>query len=286
MALELTLVGIMTLPSYFAATVGGSKKLVSVFSEQEEDVSSGTELPAGNNDIRIEDLTFAYEEQPVLSNVNAIIPQGKVTALVGQNGSGKSTLAKLLDRLYPADGGNIYLGDTPVAPVSLRSWRSRFAVVSQKHGLFSGTLRDNICYGAEQNVGEKELSDAVKLARLEDVISAHPGGLDYEIGIHGKGLSGGEQQRVAIARALIRNASILILDEATGNLDAKTEKQIMEATTELMRGKTVIKIAHNASAIKGADHVIVLDRGFVADSGTPKEVEERNPFFQQLLARV
>ena len=283
MALELTLVGIMTLPSYFAATVGGSKKLVSVFAEAEEDTESGAELEETDGALRTEDLTFAYGEREVLSGVELLIPQGKVTALVGPNGSGKSTLVKLLDRLYPAASGELLLGGAKASEISLKSWRENFAVVSQSSSLFSGTLRDNICYGLKREVSEEELRRAVHLANLDEVVASHEGGLDYQIGIKGTGLSGGEQQRVAIARALLKDAKILILDEATANLDAKTEEEVKKGLAALMQGRTVIEIAHSASAIRGADQVIVLDSGRVAASGSPAELEETNAFFRQLI---
>ena len=283
MALELTLVAIMTLPSYFAATVGGSKKLVSIFARQEENTRSGAALENADGDLQLKDVCFAYDERTVLDHVSTVIPQGKVTALVGPNGSGKSTLAKLLDRLYPAQSGDVLLGGTSAADVSLKSWREQFAVVSQSPALFSGTLRSNICYGIDREVSGEELSRVVHLANLDEVIASHEGGLDYEIGVKGKGLSGGEQQRVAIARALLKNARILLLDEATANLDARTEEAVKKGLAELMRGRTVIEIAHSASAIRDADHVIVLDQGRVVDSGTPVELETRNAFFRKLI---
>ena len=272
MALELTLVAIMTLPSYFAATVGGSKKLVSIFAEQEENTESGNTLPEQDGDIRLDNIGFSYEDRQVLNNVSAVIPQGKVTAVVGPNGSGKSTLTRLIDRLYPMDSGELQIGEVKAADASLSSWREQFAVVSQRPALFAGTLRDNICYGLKREADEARLQRVVELAGLQDVVTAHEGGLDYEIGVNGTGLSGGEQQRVAIARALMRDPKILILDEATANLDTKTEDAVKKGLASLMRGRTVIEIAHNASAIRDADHVIVLDGGHVAASGTPAEL--------------
>lgn len=283
MALELTLVAIMTLPSYFAATVGGSKKLVSIFAEQEENTESGNTLPEQDGDIRLDNIGFSYEDRQVLNNVSAVIPLGKVTAVVGPNGSGKSTLTRLIDRLYPMDSGELQIGEVKAADASLSSWREQFAVVSQRPALFAGTLRDNICYGLKREADEARLQRVVELAGLQDVVTAHEGGLDYEIGVNGTGLSGGEQQRVAIARALMRDPKILILDEATANLDTKTEDAVKKGLASLMRGRTVIEIAHNASAIRDADHVIVLDDGYVAASGTPAELEENNVFFRQLV---
>ncbi|MBQ7058442.1 MAG: ABC transporter ATP-binding protein [Firmicutes bacterium] len=288
MALELTLVAIMTLPSFFAATVGGSKKLVSIFAQAEEDTESGAAPEGLSQDkldgaLRTENLSFAYGDRTTLDGVSLVIPQGKITALVGPNGSGKSTLVKVLDRLYPAENGDLLLGDTNASDVSLKTWREQFAVVSQRPSLFSGSLRDNICYGMKREVSEEELARVVHLANLDEVVASHEGGLDYVIGIKGTGLSGGEQQRVAIARALLRDAKILILDEATANLDAKTEDEVKKGLVELMKGRTVIEIAHSASAIRDADHVIVLDSGRVAAAGTCAKLVESNAFFRQLV---
>ena len=283
MALELTLVAIMTLPSYFAATIGGSKKLVSIFREPEEDVESGEALASAEGDIRLENVSFAYTDRPVVQELSALIPQGKVTAIVGPNGSGKSTVSRLIDRIYPADSGDLFLGGVKAADVSLRSWRDAFAVVSQTPALFAGSLRDNITYGIGHEVSGEELERVVELANLKDVVASHEGGLDYKIGLKGTGLSGGEQQRVAIARALLKDPKILILDEATANLDAKTEEEVKKGLASLMAGRTVIEIAHKASALQDADQVIVLDEGRVTASGTIAEVEEKSAFFRQLM---
>lgn len=284
MALELTLVGIMTLPSYFAATVGGSKKLASIFTAREEDTETGASLSGERADLRLDSVSFSYDERTVVDDVRVVIPQGKVTALVGPNGSGKSTLIKLIDRLYPAGNGDVLLGDEKAADVSLKSWRGQFAVVSQTPALFAGSLRSNICYGIARKVSEEELARVVRLANLEDVVASRAGGLDYTVGVKGIGLSGGEQQRVVIARALLKDANILILDEATANLDLKTEQEVKKGLNELMRGRTVIEIAHSASAIADADNVIVLDGGRIVAAGTPEALEQSSAFYRQLVA--
>ena len=283
MALELTLVAIMTLPSYFASTVGGSKKLASILTMPEENVENGGKMPEQTGDIRLSDLSFAYEEAPVIDGVSTIIPAGKVTAIVGMNGSGKSTLIKLIDRLYPINSGSICIGEADAADVSLKAWRSRFGIVSQSPSLFAGTLRDNIAYGTGREIPESEWAAVISAANLGSVLAAHPGGLDYIVGIDGTGLSGGEQQRVAIARAMLKNPDILILDEATANLDPKTEAEVKEGLAALMRGRTVIEIAHSASAIRDADNVIVLGNGHIVAFGTPEELLETSPFYRKLM---
>ena len=285
MALELTLVAIMTLPSYFASTVGGSKKLSAILTMPEENVQEGSAISDTAEDVVLSGVSFAYDEQPVLKDVSVMIPKGKITAVIGANGSGKSTLIKLIDRLYPLDAGEIFLGEEKAEDVSLQEWRKQFAVVSQTPALFAGTIRENICYGQDREVTEDELERIIKLANLEEVIASHKGGLEYEIGIKGTGLSGGEQQRVAIARALLKDPQILILDEATANLDAKTEAEVKKGLSALMEGRTTIEIAHSAGAIRDADNVIVLDRGKIVDSGAPDQVSARCDLYRLMLQR-
>ncbi len=279
------MVGIMTLPSYFASAAGGSRKLKSIFAMKEEDTETGA-ASVPTDDITLKDVTFGYQETTVIDHVSVVIPKGKVTAVIGPNGSGKSTLIKLIDRLYPAEGGDLRIGEADASDVSLKAWRSQFAVVSQNTAVFAGTIRSNICYGAAEPVSEEALRRAVRLANLEEVVASRQGGLDYEVGVKGAGLSGGEQQRVAIARALLKDPQVLILDEATANLDAKTEAEVKKGLNELMKGRTVIEIAHNYAAIRDADYVVVLDQGRLADSGSPGEMEERCAFYRQMTRQI
>lgn len=285
MALELTLVAIMTLPSFFASTVGGSKKLAAILSMPEENVFEGGSMPEVSGDIRLNNISFAYETLPVLDGVSALIPQGKITAVIGANGSGKSTLIKLIDRLYPLRNGEIRIGDSDAKDVSLCEWRKHIAVVSQDGSLFAGTLRDNIRYGIDREISDAEWDAVITAANLGSVIAAHENGSDYTVGIDGTGLSGGERQRVAIARAMLKDPDILILDEATANLDPKTEAEVQAGMQNLMQGRTVIEIAHSAAAIRNADHVIVLQDGRIADAGTPNELTERSLFYRTMLQK-
>ena len=215
-----------------------------------------------------------------LKNINVEIPANKTTAVVGINGSGKSTLIKMIDRLYLAKSGEIYLGDNVGSKTSLKSWRSKFAVVSQKTALFSGTIKDNICYGVE-NVSDEEVLKAVEIAGLKELVDEK--GLDYDVGVAGNKLSGGEAQRVSIARALIKNPEYLILDEATANLDTRTENLVRDGINELMKGRTTIIIAHDYETIEKADNVIVMRDGKVEDYGEKDEMIKRNPFMKMMV---
>ena len=265
-------------PSVFAATRGGSKKVVTILMENDENLDGGKEF-VNTGDLAMDHVTFGYDSEKVVKDVSMVIPKGKVTAIIGPNGSGKTTVLRLLDRLYPDYEGNICNGAENGNDISLRSWRNKFAVVSQKASLFEGTIRDNITYGLD-NVSEEEIQSVIKLSCLDDVISSHEGGLEFNVGVNGEKLSGGEQQHVAIARAMIKNADYLVLDESTANLDPITEKKVIYSIEALKKGRTVIVVAHNYSAVANADKVIVMNDGVVEDEGSSFELLERNSFFR------
>ena len=270
---------IMVFPTYFSEAIGGTRKIATVLHKEEEDVNVGDELNT-LGDIKLENVDFAYGQRNTLKNINVEIPANKTTAIVGINGSGKSTLIKMIDRLYLAKSGEIYLGDNIGSKISLKSWRSKFAVVSQKTALFSGTIKDNICYGVE-NVSDEEVLKAVEIAGLKELVDEK--GLDYDVGVAGNKLSGGEAQRVSIARALIKNPEYLILDEATANLDTRTENLVRDGINELMKGRTTIIIAHDYETIEKADNVIVMRDGKVEDYGEKDEMIKRNPFMKMMV---
>lgn len=286
-AMEQTLLSLLALPYYVSGTHGASKKLVSVFRAEDEDIDLGEKISEAPSDIIIDNVSFGYAggDKDVIKGISTVVPNGKVTAIVGPNGSGKSTLVKLVDRLYSVNDGEITLNGCNASQTSLRSWRERFGVVSQNVQLFSGSIKDNICYGVRREVTEDELNRAVQLANLSDVVAAHDKGLDYDIGVKGSKLSGGEQQRVAIARALIKDPEYLILDEATANLDAKTEIEVKKGLQELMKGRTVIVVSHNGSMVSDADNVIVLQNGTIADKGEPSKLVKRCDFYRNLESR-
>ena len=188
-AVSAVVIAFMGFPMYFSEAVGGTKKIVSVFQRGEEDVNAGAETESAQGDIVLKNASFAYTNQDAVKDLNVVIPAGQVTAIVGTNGSGKSTMIKLIDRLYPLKDGELAIGNDPASETSLKSWRRRFAVVSQKTALFSGTLRDNICYGIE-DVSEDAIQNAVRIAGLGEFVAEK--GLDYDVGVAGSKLSGGE----------------------------------------------------------------------------------------------
>ncbi|MBR1814654.1 MAG: ABC transporter ATP-binding protein [Lachnospiraceae bacterium] len=278
-----SLLTIATIICSFCAAAGQSTQFAKIFDEKEEDIARGSEMPDMAEDICIENADFSYDgNKKVLEGVSCTIKEGKVNAIIGTNGSGKSTLVKLIDRLYTAADGNMTLGGQKASEISLKAWRSKFGIVSQNASLFSGTIRSNILYGMEREVSEDELWQVIRITGIEDILAAHEDGLDFDVGINGSHLSGGEQQRIAIARAMIKNPDYLILDEATANLDTKTAKKIEAGIDAIMKGRTVISIAHSFDAIKKADNIIVLDKGEVIGSGSHNELLDTCDFYAKL----
>ncbi len=274
----------MQLPTVFATMLGMSNMFAAVLKLDREDTTTGVCIPEELNDIVLQDVSFGYsEEKDVLHSINCVIPKGKVTAIVGPNGTGKSTLMKLTDRLYPIKGGNLFFGEMNANEISLASWREKFGMVAQNASLFGGTIRENICYGLEREVSEEELWEVTRLAKLDEVITKLPEQFEFYVGTSGSNLSGGEQQRVAIARAMMKNPDYLILDEATANLDGKSSKEIQESLKALMQGRTTIMIAHNPSLVMKADHIIVMENGTVAASGTHEKLIEENEFYARFI---
>jgi ATP-binding cassette, subfamily B, bacterial MsbA len=233
--------------------------------------------PLALKDARVEfaNVSFAYRPgEPVLKNLSFVAEPSKVTALVGHSGGGKSTVLNLILRLYDAQGGRITFDGQDIATVSRRSLRRQIAYVGQDVHLFSGSIRDNIAFG-RPDATAAEIEAAARAAHAHDFIMSFPKGYDSPVGEHGVSLSGGQRQRVAIARALIKNAPIILLDEATAALDAESEKHVQEAVAELCKGRTTIMIAHRLSTIMHADKIVVIEDGQIADTGRHEELLRR-----------
>ncbi len=219
-------------------------------------------------EISYENLTFRYPTGPeIFSNFNFKIKAGEVVALVGQSGSGKSTLANLLPRFYDPASGSIQVNGTDLRKMTLHSLRAMIAIVTQDTVLFNGTVRENIAY-SDPNASIETVIASAQAAQAHDFISAMPQGYDTNIGERGMNLSGGQRQRLSIARAILKNPPILILDEATSNLDTHSEFEVQIALENLMRGRTVLVIAHRLSTVKKANRIIVLREGKVMEEGT------------------
>jgi subfamily B ATP-binding cassette protein MsbA len=239
-----------------------------------EDKPDAVELPSITRNIDIENVTFRYEEKPVLKNINLSIKSGEVIAFVGMSGGGKTSLVNLIPRFYDVSEGRVLIDDRDIRDVTLQSLRSQIAIVTQQTILFNDTVRNNIAYGDIDRT-EDEILNAAKAANAHDFIMKLPKGYDSNIGELGTKLSGGEKQRISIARALLKNAPILILDEATSSLDTEAEIEVQEALDNLMKGRTTLVIAHRLSTIRNADRIIALVNGQIIEEGNHETLMDK-----------
>ncbi|PIE57820.1 MAG: lipid A export permease/ATP-binding protein MsbA [Desulfobulbus propionicus] len=229
-------------------------------------------LPPFSKSIEFRGVTFGYENsEPVLHHIELTMNRGEVLAVVGPSGSGKTTLANLIPRFYEVSKGGLYIDGHDIREVTMESLRRQIALVTQQTILFNDTVANNIAYGVADCTVEK-IREAARSAHALDFIEALPDGFDTMVGESGARLSGGQQQRVSIARALLKDAPILILDEATSSLDTESEQQVQRALENLMKNRTTIVIAHRLSTIKNADRIIVLKDGRLLESGTHDEL--------------
>jgi subfamily B ATP-binding cassette protein MsbA len=224
-------------------------------------------LPRISREIEIRNVTFRYEEAPVLRNIDLTIRAGEVVAFVGMSGGGKTTLVNLIPRFYDVTEGAITIDGRDIRGVTVESLRGQIAIVTQQTILFNDTVRNNIAYGDIVKT-EEEIVAAAKAANAHDFIVRLPTGYDTLIGEQGTKLSGGERQRISIARAILKDAPILILDEATSSLDSEAEIEVQDALENLMKGRTTLVIAHRLSTIRNADRIIVLVNGEIREEGT------------------
>ena len=236
-----------------------------------------------NPTIEFKNVSFNYESsEAVLNDVSFRIEKGETVALVGHSGAGKSTIANLILKFYLPATGEIYLSDKKYSELDHSYIRQNIALVFQENELFSSTVRENVAYGAE-NATDSEVVNALKLANAMEFVAKLPKGIQSEVGERGVRLSGGQKQRIQIARAILKNAPILILDEATSSLDAKSEKEVQEALENLMKNRLTIIIAHRFSTIQNVSKVIVVENKGIADIGTPKELSKKNGLYSSLL---
>ncbi|WP_188547892.1 ABC transporter ATP-binding protein [Hymenobacter qilianensis] len=227
-------------------------------------------LPPFQHQIELRNLQFSYGDQPVLTDINLVIPKGKTVALVGPSGSGKSTLADLLPRFYDPTGGQILIDGHDVRDCTIHSVREQMGIVTQESILFNDTIFNNIRFNTEAT--EAQVIEAAKIANAHEFIQQTPEGYHTMIGDRGSRLSGGQRQRISIARAILRNPPILILDEATSALDTESEKLVQEALTRLMHSRTSLVIAHRLSTVQHADEIVVLQNGRIVERGTHDEL--------------
>ena len=246
----------------------------------------GKDISLSSYDIHFEQVRFSYdkgnEKGNVIEDVSFTAQEGTTTAIIGPSGSGKTTLCRLLARFYDVSGGRITLGGHNLKEFTCDSLLSNISMVFQNVYLFHDTVRANICFGKEQ-ASEEEMISAAKQARCHDFIMALPEGYDTVIGEGGSTLSGGEKQRISIARAILKNAPVIILDEATASLDPENEHLIQEALTELTVGKTVIVIAHRMATIENANQILVIDDGHIVQKGTHQQLAGQDGLYKRFV---
>ena len=243
---------------------------------ENEPVQTGhTSFEPQGYDVVFDDVGFAYADgEDVLDGVSFTAREGQVTALVGASGSGKSTAVKLASRFWDVSSGAVFVGGVDVSTVDPETLLSSFSEVFQDVVLFDDTVRENIRLG-KKNATDEEVLAAAKAARCDEFVERLPNGYDTLIGENGGRLSGGERQRISIARALLKNAPIVLLDEATASLDVENETQVQAALSELLQGKTVLVIAHRMRTVDNADKIVVLEGGRVVEQGSPAELREK-----------
>ncbi|MCC3755431.1 ABC transporter ATP-binding protein [Staphylococcus capitis] len=273
--LSMPLINLSTLVTDYKRAVGASQRIHEIMQEPiepTEALSESKDEIVEDGELSFENVDFKYDVKKILNDVTFNIPQGKVSAFVGPSGSGKSTIFNLIERMYDIENGDIKYNHRSIYDIPLSKWRNKIGYVMQSNSMMSGSIRDNILYGINRKVTDDELIEYAKLANCHEFIMQFDEGYDTMVGERGLKLSGGQRQRIDIARSFVKNPDILLLDEATANLDSESEVKIQEALETLMEGRTTVVIAHRLSTIKKAGQIIFIDKGQVTGKGTHAEL--------------
>lgn len=261
-------------------TLGATERIVEALDETRE-LREGIPVPSASLPFRFDNVSFRYNEKPVLIGMTFTIEPNATTAFVSRSGGGKTTMFSLIERFYDVTEGQILYGNERIEAFDLNEWRALFGYVSQNAPMLNGTIRDNVMYGTP-NATDEEVLAALKAAYAYDFVMQLEKQLDTEVGEGGIKLSGGQKQRLAIARAILRNPRILLLDEATSSLDNESEREVQLALNTLTKDRMTIVIAHRLSTITGADHILVFEDGKLSGQGTHEKLLQINPYYEQL----
>jgi subfamily B ATP-binding cassette protein MsbA len=263
--------------------MGGAERVFEVLDERAEivEVENALSLDECSGEVCFEDVSFSYDEEQVIRQLNLKVTPGEVVALVGPSGAGKSTIAGLISRFYDPTEGRVLLDGHDIRSLTTRSLHDNLALVDQETFLFNATISENISYGSS-DVSETEILAAAEQAFADEFIRQMPDGYQTLIGDRGVRLSGGQRQRLCIARAILRNAPILLLDEATSALDTESEAMVQQALSNLMRNRTTFVIAHRLSTVKHADRILVLEQGAVKESGSHAQLLAAGGVYKRL----
>ncbi len=242
----------------------------------------GQEITPPNHDIVLDNVSFSYDRRKIIDGISLTIPEKTTTAIVGPSGSGKSTLCNLIARFWDVDAGEVTLGGINVRDYSMNSLMKNFSFVFQTVYLFADTIENNIKFGRPE-ASRGEVVEAAKKACCHDFIMALPDGYDTVIGEGGATLSGGEKQRISIARAIMKDSPVIILDEATANVDPENEKDLVDAIDALTREKTIIMIAHRLKTVRNADQIVVVDQGKISQKGTHRELMQQEGIYRRFV---
>ena len=264
---------------------GQTQVVANINSEKIEDLSSGQELDFSltDKDIKFENVSFGYDKKRVLDSIDLDIINGKITAIVGKSGSGKTTILKLIERFYNVENGKISINQNDITSYNLGDWRSSIGYIIQNSPLLPGTIEDNIIYGAKDKPDSNKIDEILDLVKLKKEVHELKDGINSLVGDFGDKLSSGQRQRIAIARALAIEPDILLMDEATANLDTINEAAIMESIIKNRAGKTTVVVAHRLNTIKNADNIIVMDKGKIVGAGTHDELLNTCPLYVELV---
>jgi len=271
--------------THFQRGIAAGERVFSIMDTQPQIQNRPDAVPmaAFRHAIEFRNVSFAYQDKPVLHNINITVEKGKTVALVGPSGGGKSTLANLVPRFYDPTSGEVLIDGISLKDYEISSIRHHMGIVTQESILFNDTIFNNIAFGIE-NYDEEEVIRVAKIANAHNFIVQHDDGYQRTIGEHGSKLSGGQKQRITIARALLKNPSILILDEATSALDSESEMLVQDAINHLMKNRTSLVIAHRLSTVQNADEIIVIDEGRIIERGTHEALVKENGMYQKLTS--